>query len=176
MNINRKYSIVPLLAAIILSLMTPTLSSQVQGTETPEAPPPPKSLILVKAKGIALDANETLLRAHLALVCGLYEPITKDGLTIIPIAIFKGFIKIGDVTYNITQGKGMIIQERHRIVLKGAGIGSNEENVLFFLSGKWIVVDGVYVLWLLRGIITIDDTKMLALFKGYPTPLRPMWQ
>ena len=157
---NKRIALTLLL--IGLTVMLIPFISYAKAMEDPGIP------VVIRARGIAIDNAEegelVLMPVHLALRCLLFRPTKIGDFTIAPLAIRGGVLEIHETKYNITQGRGALVLERHEIMLGANGTGPSGERISLRLVGKWIKLpDETIFLMRMNGAVKFEDNGRVLL-------------
>lgn len=169
--LNKKVVLTLLLVGLTLMLI-PLISCANAIEPVPGIP------VVIRARGIALSIEEeelVPLPALLVLRSLLLKPIKVGNFSIAPLIIKDGVLVISETKYNITQGRGALVLEKHDIILMANGTGPSGENISLRLVGKWIKLpDETIFLIRMKGMVKFeDDGKLLLLMHAiaFPKPL-----
>lgn len=135
----------------------------------------PKALLVIVARGIAVHIDtERILPARQILVCAVFEPIA-DNVTLIPLLVVKGVVRIGPLNYNITSGRGAIVVQRHVLMLFCNGTTPEGEDITYRLFGIFSRTPEGLRLIRAVGMLKIGDSLQFVLFfLGRPKMIPPI--
>ena len=164
-----KKAMVSLIVLVGLSLVSASIIGYVIAEEEPRP-----LLVIIKARGIAVDVDtQEIMLAGQITICVALEPKTNN-LTLIPLFVLGGVVRIGPFDYNITAGRGVMIVQRHVLKLFCNGTTPEGEDFTYRLFGRFIrTPDGLRLIRFIGMFETEDTLRYVLFFLGKPRLVLP---
>ncbi len=171
-----KKKIISTLLVVGLMLGCMSLTGYVGATEEPLG-----ILAISRTHGFAVarvGENESVrMPVHMVLRGVLFRPVKTENITIGRFAIKDGILAINETKYNITKGMGVLILERHDLMLTVNGTSPSGENFRMRLWGKWFnTPNGTILIRNMTGPLIFESESKLLFLGGAVLPKPPLLQ
>lgn len=163
--LNNKVTLSLVIVLVGSALISTPMVRYATGEEDEARPP----LLLLRAGGMAVDVNtEEIIHVVQFIVCAVLEPKT-DNFTFISLFVVKGVVRIGPFDCNITEGRGVIVIQRHVLMLFCNGTTPEGEDFTYKLFGRITrTPKGLRPIMLIGMLNTNDGLRYVLLLLGKP--------
>jgi hypothetical protein len=154
------------IAALVVTLMLASTSMISYAGESEVSQEEAQRLVALRAKGIAInrtDEEKTRAPAALDLLVRLGTPNESR----IPLKVLKGRVKVGEMVYNVTGGRGIVFLPRRLALLRLTAEDEDGEGVVFKFAIRYRHVACAIYRVKIVGVLKAEEGRIFLLLKGY---------